>query len=132
MLLWLAVVCADEPADPIPFPAPEIDSLARTTPEEVQAELEMLGFEITDLAIYLEANPRRAFADSIDPRLVLTSAEGALAATRVALQAHDTTAAVDSLSIAAGRIERVKRLLGVAEELGVEADPAEATPDSLP
>ena len=133
LLLAIVVGCGgDPPADPVRQPAPEVDSLARSTPAEVREELELLKFEIADLAAYLEANPRRAFADSIDPREVLIAARGAVDGAGVELATGEASAAVDSLSVAAERIERVKRLLGVAEELGMEPEPQDSQRGSQP
>ncbi|HET6361219.1 MAG TPA: hypothetical protein VFH11_04100, partial [Gemmatimonadota bacterium] len=62
-----------------------------------------------------------------DPRAVLEGARATHAAAGRALVAADTASAADSLRSASARVEHVKRLLGVAEEMGVEV-----TPDSAP
>jgi hypothetical protein len=95
----------------------------------MQLELETLDHEILGLEEYLAANPGWTSPDPADPdpRAVLDAARSTRDAAASALANADTAGAADSLRAASARIEHVKRLLGVAEEMGVEF-----APDSLP
>src|SRR5688500_17104005 len=97
--------------------------------EEMRLELETLDHEIRGLDEYLVANPAWTPPDpaDTDPRAVLEAARSTRDAAGSALAAADTASAADSLRAASARIEHVKRLLGVAEEMGVDF-----AADSLP
>ena len=99
--------------------------------EEMQAEIEILDNEIRGLEEYLAANPgwTPPSPSDPDPRAVLEAARSTRDAASSALAAADTAQAADSLRAATARIEHVKRLLGVAEEMGIEFEP---TGESLP
>ena len=134
-LAWLGALLAcggpsregsAESADP---PAGFADEIAFGSVEDMQFELETLDNEIRGLEEYLAANPGWASLDPADPDpdAVLDAARSTRDAAASALAAADTAGAADSLRAASARIEHVKRLLGVAEEMGVEF-----APDSLP
>lgn len=105
------------------------EEIAFVSVEEMEFELETLDNEIRGLEEYLAANPGFTPSDPADPdpRAVLEAAHSTRAAAGSALAAADTARAADSLRAASARIEHVKQLLGVAEEMGVEF-----APDSLP
>lgn len=117
---------SESSADP---PAAAADDIAFGSVEEMQLELETLEHEIRGLEEYLTANPGWASTDPADPdpRAVLDAARTTRDAAASALASADTAGAADSLRAASARIEHAKRLLGVAEEMGVEF-----APDSLP
>lgn len=99
--------------------------------EEMEIELQTLDLEIRGLEEYLAANPGwvRPTPSDPDPRTILEAARATRHAAGVALAAADTEQAADSLQAAGARIEHVKRLLGVAEEMGIEYEPvAESLP----
>lgn len=99
--------------------------------EEMEIELQTLDLEIQGLEEYLAANPGwvRPTPSDPDPRTILEAARATRQAAGVALAAADTEQAADSLHAAGARIEHVKRLLGVAEEMGIEYEPvAESLP----
>jgi hypothetical protein len=99
--------------------------------EEMEIELETIDLEIQGLEEYLAANPGWVGPDPSDPdpRTILEAARATRHAAGVALAAADTDRAADSLHAAGARIEHVKRLLGVAEEMGIEYEPvAESLP----
>lgn len=110
-------------------PVAAADEIAFDSAEEMRFELETLDHEIMGLEEYLAATPGRTSPDPADPdpRGVLAAARSARDAAASALANADTASAADSLRAASGRIELVKRLLGVAEEMGVDF-----APDSLP
>ena len=99
--------------------------------EEMEIELQTLDLEIRGLEEYLAANPGwvRPTPSDPDPRTILEAARATRRAAGAALAAADTEQAADSLHAAGARIEHVKRLLGVAEEMGIEFEPAA---ESLP
>jgi hypothetical protein len=99
--------------------------------EEMEIELETLDLEMRGLEEYLSANPGWTPPEPTDPdpRTILEAARATRHAAGVALAGADTAQAADSLRAAAARIEHVKRLLGVAEEMGIEFEPAA---ESLP
>lgn len=112
-------------------PVEEREKHAFASVEEMEFELETLDHEIRGLEEYLAANPGwtpPGPADP-DPLAVLEAARSTREAAGSALAAADTARAADSLRAAAARIEHVKRLLGVAEEMGIEFEPAR---ESLP
>lgn len=131
---WAALVTAGcagpeaERAGPAPGDVAASHELAFDTVEEMEAELEILDLEIAGLAEYLSTRPDWTPPDPADPdpRALLEAARATRAAAGGALAAADTAAAADSLRAAAARIEHVKRLLGVAEEMGIEFEPGEA------
>jgi len=130
--IW-ALACGgqsgDESASRADAPVAAAEEIAFGSVEEMELELETLDHEILGLEEYLEANPGWTPSDPADPdpRAVLEAARSTRAAAGSALAAADTASAADSLRAASARIEHVKRLLGVAEEMGVEF-----APDSLP
>lgn len=99
--------------------------------EEMELELEVLDNEIAGLEEYLEANPGWSPPEPTDPdpSAVLAAARSTRDAAASAIAAADTARAADSLRVAAARIEHAKRLLFVAEEMGIELEPAA---ESLP
>lgn len=131
----LVTACNDTRA-PQPDPGGEA-ALQESAPlefasvEEMQAEIEILDNEIRGLEEYLAANPgwTPPSPSDPDPRAVLEAARSTRDAASSALAAADTAQAADSLRAATARIEHVKRLLGVAEEMGIEFEP---TGESLP
>jgi hypothetical protein len=127
-----ALLACDSPSgdDSAPDVPPAVaDEIAFGSAEEMQLELETLDHEILGLEEYLTANPGWTSPDpgDPDPRAVLEAARSTRDAAARALAAADTGSAADSLRAASARIEHVKRLLGVAEEMGVEF-----APESLP
>ncbi len=104
-----------ETPDPAQPPTP-VDSLSLTTPEEIQAEVEVLGYEIADLEAFVQAAPE----PHEEQRALLASARSAREAVGPLVAAGDTAAAIDSLEAVHGRVEDVKRSLGLAEEWGEE------------
>ena len=94
--------------------------------EEMELELEILDNEIAGLEEYLEANPGWTPPEPTDPdpRAVLAAARSTRDAAASALAVADTARAADSLRAASARIEHAKRLLFVAEEMGIEFEPA--------
>jgi hypothetical protein len=108
-------------ADPIEF----------ASVEEMELELETLDNEIAGLEAYLGANPGWSppGATDPDPRALLEAARATREAAAGALAAADTSSAADSLRAAAARIEHAKRLLGVAEEMGIDFEPESLPPD---
>lgn len=94
--------------------------------EEMEIELETLDNEIAGLEAYLGANPGWSPPGPTDPdpRAVLAAARATREGAASALAAADTSSAADSLRAAAARIEHAKRLLGVAEEMGIDFEPA--------
>jgi hypothetical protein len=128
----VAVVCAGPETDrnaPPPEAVAAAEEISFETVADMAAELEVLDHEIAGLADYLAARPDWTPPDPTDPdpRAVLEAARDTRAAAASALAAADTARAADSLRAAAARIEHVKRLLFVAEEMGIEVDPAEGT-----
>ncbi|HJR52188.1 MAG TPA: hypothetical protein VJ982_00595 [Gemmatimonadota bacterium] len=111
-------------------PAVAADEIAFGSVEEMQLELETIDNEIRGLEEYLAANPGWSSPDPADPdpRAVLDAARSTRDAAASALAGADTAGAADSLRAASARIEHVKRLLGVAEEMGVEIAPDSAPP----
>ncbi len=111
-------------------PAVTAEEIAFGSVEEMQLELETIDNEIRSLEEYLAANPGWASPDPTDPdpRAVLEAARSTRDAAASALAGADTAVAADSLRAASARIEHVKRLLGVAEEMGVEFAPDSAPP----
>jgi hypothetical protein len=109
----------------------EREELGFASLEEMEAELETLDNEILGLEEYLAANPGWTPPGPTDPDpfVVLEAARRTREAAGSALDAADTAQAADSLRAAGARIEHVKRLLGVAEEMGIEFEPAA---ESLP
>lgn len=132
---WTALVavgCAGpepERVEPGSEPVSQTPELSFGTVAEMEAELEVLDNEIGGLAEYLSTRPDWTPPDASDPdpRVLLEAARTTRAAAGSALAAADTARAADSLRAAAARIEHVKRLLGVAEEMGIEFEPDEAT-----
>lgn len=131
----VAAGCGDAPAERsgsgTVAPVEEREKHAFASVEEMEFELETLDHEIRGLEEYLAANPGwtpPGPADP-DPLAVLEAARSTREAAGSALAAADTARAADSLRAAAARIEHVKRLLGVAEEMGIEFEPAA---ESLP
>ena len=109
----------------------EREPLEFASVEEMEAELETIDNEIQGLEEYLSAHPGWTPPGLSDPTplTVLEAARATRDAAGSALAAADTAQAADSLRAAAARIEHVKRLLGVAEEMGIEFEPAA---ESLP
>jgi hypothetical protein len=101
------------------------DQIEFASVEEMELELETLDNEIAGLEAYLGANPGWSppGATDPDPRALLAAARATREAAASALAAADTSSAADSLRAAAARIEHAKRLLGVAEEMGIEFQP---------
>ena len=124
----VAAACAGESPEPTPRIAPEVDSLARATDEEIRLELETLGHEIADLEAYLGSGAARpdgasGLASGADPDTLLERARRARdVASRRASQGNLEDAA-DSLTAAAAHLEQVKRALALAEEWGEEFAP---------
>jgi hypothetical protein len=106
------------------------DELEFASVEEMEIELEILDNEIAGLEAYLGANPGWSppGAGDPDPRAVLAAARATREAAASALASADTSSAADSLRAAAARIEHAKRLLGVAEEMGIEFEPEDSLP----
>lgn len=119
----------DESAPGADTPPAAAEEIAFDSAEEMRLELETLDHEILGLEEYLAANPGWTSPDPTDPdpRALLDAARSTRDAAASALATADTGSAADSLRAASARIEHVKRLLGVAEEMGVEF-----APDSLP
>lgn len=111
-------------------PSAAAEGIAFGSVEEMEFELETLDHEIRELEEYLAANPGWTPSDPADPdpRAVLDAARSTREAAKSALAAADTASAADSLRAASARIEQVKRLLGVAEEMGVEFAPDSPPP----
>lgn len=107
------------------------DQIEFASVEEMELELETLDNEIAGLEAYLGANPAWSppGATDPDPRALLAAARATRGAAASALAAADTSSAADSLRAAAARIEHAKRLLGVAEEMGIEFEPESLPPD---
>lgn len=130
-LLGAILACGGSSGDASTSSAPDAqaDEIAFESVEDMQLELETLDNEIRGLEEYLAANPGWTPPDPADPdpRAVLDAARSTREAAASALSGADTAGAADSLRAASARIEHVKRLLGVAEEMGVELGP-----DSLP
>jgi hypothetical protein len=132
--LLFAAGCDGEAARPAAedvAAAEEREPYAFESVEEMEIELEVLDHEIRGLEEYLAANPDWVPPDPTDPdpRAILEAARATRDAAGVALDGADTARAVDSLHAASARIEHAKRLLGVAEEMGIEFEPAA---ESLP
>jgi hypothetical protein len=135
-LAWLVALLAcggpsgEEPVESAAPPAGLADEIAFDSVEDMQLELETLDNEIRGLEEYLAANPGWASPDPADPDpdAVLDAARSTRDAAASALAAADTAGAADSLRAASARIEHVKRLLGVAEEMGVEFGPDSTPP----
>ena len=108
----------------------ESEPLDFASVEDMQLEIELLDNEIRGLEEYLAANPgwTPPRPSDPDPRAVLEAARSTRDAASSALAAADTAQAADSLRAASARIEHVKRLLGVAEEMGIEFEPTESLP----
>jgi hypothetical protein len=124
----VAAACGGvEPQDPTPRIAPEADSLALPTAEEIQLELETLGHEIADLEAYAGEPPppdvATGLAPGTDPGTLLQRARQAREAAERLASEGDLEAAVDSLTASAAHVEQVKRALGLAEEWGEELPP---------
>lgn len=122
---WVLVTAAcggGEPADPTPRLAPEVDSLARPTAEEIQLELETLGHEIADLEAYAGEPPPpdvpTGFVPGTDPGFLLERARQAREAAERLAARGELEAAADSLTASAAHVEQIKRTLGLAEEWG--------------
>ena len=134
-LAWLVTLLAcggpsgEESVESADAPAASAEVIAFDSVEDMQLELETLDNEIRGLEEYLAANPGWTSLDPADPdpQAVLDAARSTRDAAASALAAADTAGAADSLRAASARIEHAKRLLGVAEEMGVEF-----APDSLP
>ena len=125
----IAPGCAGQEAERSGSPPEAVaEDLSFGSIEEMEAELEILDHEIQGLAEYLAARPDWTPPEPADPdpRAVLEAARSTREAAGSALAAADTARAADSLRAAAERIEHVKRLLGVAEEMGIEFDPGAA------
>lgn len=107
------------------------DQIEFASVEEMELELETLDNEIAGLEAYLDANPGWSppGATDPDPRALLNAARATREGAAGALAAADTSSAADSLRAAAARIEHAKRLLGVAEEMGIEFEPESLPPD---
>ena len=107
------------------------DQIEFASVEEMELELETLDNEIAGLEAYLDANPGWSppGAGDPDPRALLAAARATREGAAGALAAADTSSAADSLRAAAARIEHAKRLLGVAEEMGIEFVPESLPPD---
>jgi hypothetical protein len=119
-------------SDPdVDAPLQASEPLAFASVEEMEVEIEVLDNEIRGLEEYLAANPGWTPPAPSDPHplAVLEAARATRDAASSALAAADTAQAADSLRAAAARIEHAKRLLGVAEEMGIELEPPA---DSLP
>ena len=131
--LVFATGCDREAATPAADDAVAIERepYAFASLEEMEIELEILDHEIRGLEEYLAAHPDWLPPNSTDPdpRAVLEAARATREAAGTALDGADTARAADSLRAAGARIEHVKRLLGVAEEMGIEFEPAA---ESLP
>lgn len=121
--LALTVACGGpDPGTPAPAveaAADTADALSLTSAEEIRAEIEMLGYEIGDLEAFVASAPAAG-----EP---LAAARAGREAAETLLAAGDTAAAVDTLVAVHGRVEAVKRALGLAEEWGEEM-----AEDSLP
>ena len=117
---------AEGPPEPVTAGIDLAEPLAFESAEEMELELEILDNEIAGLEAYLGANPDWSppGASDPDPRAVLAAARATREGAASALAAADTSSAADSLRAAAARIEHAKRLLGVAEEMGIEFEPA--------
>lgn len=132
--LGLLVVagCDGEPARPAAEDVgPAEEPYAFASVEEMEIELEILDHEIRGLEEYLAAHPDWVPPDPTDPdpRALLEAARATREAAGAALEGADIARASDSLHAASARIEHVKRLLGVAEEMGIEFEPpAESLP----
>lgn len=122
--------CGGEPERPIERPAAEVESLTRAAPEEIRYELENLSHEIDDLETILESGVARA-EPGADPAARLTRARAAYHGALDAIAASDPDRAADSLEVASGEVEEVKRSLGLAEEWGEPFD-AESVPVDVP
>ncbi|MDX1623698.1 MAG: hypothetical protein R3199_06930 [Gemmatimonadota bacterium] len=124
LMTWavLAPGCGEEPERPVVDPAPAVDGLARSSPEEIATELEILEHEIADLEAALQAGARTVPGAS-EPGPLLATADSARRGAREALSAGDTLAAIDSVEAAAARVEEAKRAMGLAEEWGEEIEP---------
>ncbi|HUP19592.1 MAG TPA: hypothetical protein VM778_06535 [Gemmatimonadota bacterium] len=123
-VVGLLAACADPGAEPgavdsTSTVAAEVESLSLSTADEIRAEIEMLGYEIGDLEMYLASAPRSTEAD---PAVPLAQARAAHAAASQLLTAGDTAASVDSLEAVHARVEEVKRSLALAEEWGEEIE----------
>ena len=134
LVLLFAAGCEGEAARPAAEDvraAEDREQYSFESVEEMQIELEVIDHEIRGLEEYLDANPDwvpPAPTDP-DPRAILEAARATREAAGVALDGADTARAADSLRAASARIEHAKRLLGVAEEMGIEFEPAA---ESLP
>ncbi|MFN2420471.1 MAG: hypothetical protein ABR527_03730, partial [Gemmatimonadota bacterium] len=111
---WVLVAAAcggGEPAVPTPRLAPEVDSLARPTAEEIQLELETLGHEIADLEAYAGEPPPPAtgFVPGTDPGSLLERARQAREAAERLAARGELEAAADSLTASAAHVEQIKR-----------------------
>jgi hypothetical protein len=136
-LVGALLACGGSSRDASPSSAPDAsgDEIAFGSVDDMQLELETLDNEIRGLEEYLAANPGWTPPDAADPdpRAVLDAARSTRDAAASALTGADTAGAADSLRAASERIEHVKRLLGVAEEMGVELAPESLPPpDPLP
>lgn len=122
--ILISAACASESSDRAPVATPDAppveDVYVLATPVEVVAELETLGHELDDLERVVEA-PSVPAGDAV--RSLLSAARTAHQSAGGSIAAGDTMAAVDSLVATAERVEEVKRLLGLAEEWGVEIAP---------
>ena len=93
--------------------------LVQATPEDVAAEIEILGYEIGDLQSYLASRPASPAAGP-DPAPFLAQAARARDEAERLAASGEHEAAAESLSAAMRHIEEVKRALGLAEEWGEE------------
>ena len=119
--LIVLTACGGQQPEPAAEPASQTDSvIVAATPEEVQAELEILGYEITDLEAWIAARPPGASVSGGDPAALLGQAARARAAAEQLAANGDHVTAAESLSAAMRHVEQVKRSLGLAEELGEE------------
>ncbi|MFN2384305.1 MAG: hypothetical protein ABR559_08600 [Gemmatimonadota bacterium] len=128
LLIWTAAVAcggAQTADEAVSQSAPPPHAPVVATAAEVQAEIEMLGYEIHDLAAILQAGiPRAAVpSDEPEPEDVLAAARSAHAEAVRAFERQAYPVAAESLASASAQVEHFKRLLGLAEEWGVEAEP---------
>lgn len=126
----VGISCADEPEAPPERSAAEVESLTSAAPEEIRYELENMGHELHDLDALLESGSVRAEPGSA-PAERLAEARSAYRGALDALADSDVGRAADSLESAAGRVETVKRSLGLAEEF-VEPLDADSVPVTVP
>lgn len=121
MSLALAA-CGGQQPDPAAEPEAPPDSLiVAATPDEIQAELEILGYEIADLEAWIASRPAVGTPPAgEDPAELLSQATAARAEAERLAAEGDHEAAAESLSAGMRHVEQVKRALGLAEEWGEE------------